>query len=57
MGMLLRFSPKPNRSASRSIATGAPMGKVLLFTGIRYERGKAPATATPESTARRRRKG
>jgi len=33
------------------------MGKVLLFTGIRYERGKAPATATPESTARRRRKG
>lgn len=57
MGMLLRFSPKPDRPVTRAPAAGGQMGEVLLFTGIRYERGQAPASAKPARTTGRRRKG
>jgi hypothetical protein len=50
MGTLLRFQP-PSRE-ERTHAPQAELGKLLLFTGIRYER--APETEEEEKPRRRR---
>jgi hypothetical protein len=49
MGTLLTF--QPTHREQRTYAPGAEMGKLLLFTGIRYER----EPETEEEKPRRRR--
>lgn len=57
MGMLLRFSPRPSRSAPAAPASGVESAKVLLFTGIRYEREQEMGPTRPARRTRRTRKG
>jgi hypothetical protein len=51
MGTLLTF--QPNQHAMRSSAPSPEMGKLLLFTGVRYER--AGTTDTQDEKKRTRR--
>ncbi len=44
MGMLLRFSARTPRSVPTPPASGRDDAKVLLFTGVRYERETATGT-------------
>jgi hypothetical protein len=56
MGLLITFIPRP-----REEAPPRPPGpaQILLFTGVRYERGDPPRTGTTASPSRRirRRRG
>jgi hypothetical protein len=55
LGQVITFTPRP-RTAPAGQQT-AP-GQIMLFTGIRYERGEPPQTgssATPPRPVRRRR--
>lgn len=55
MGTLLRFSPKVPRPLPAPVGNGP--GEVILFTGVRYERGTVNATPKPERKLKRTRKG
>ncbi len=55
MGMLVKFSPKDARSAP--VSTGGPGAQVILFTGVRYERGAGGNKPAPAPKIRRTRKG
>jgi hypothetical protein len=55
MGMLVKFSPKDARSAPA--ATDGRGGQVILFTGVRYERGAGGINPGPAPKIRRTRKG
>lgn len=54
MGTLLTFSPKVPRPLSVPPVSGP--AEVILFTGVRYERG-APTTPKPARGLKRTRKG
>ncbi|WP_177282578.1 hypothetical protein [Devosia enhydra] len=56
MGKLLSFTAKPETDR-KPPPPGAMPGKLLLFTGIRYERSEAPQPDKPDqrSGSRRRR--
>ena len=51
MGTVLTFQPSLHNA--RSTAPGAEMGKLLLFTGIRYDRSGEDETAGQRSKGRR----
>ncbi len=55
MGMLVKFSPKDARSAP--VMTGGSGAQVILFTGVRYERGAGGSNPAPAPKVRRTRKG
>jgi hypothetical protein len=55
MGMLLQFSPKVPRSRPAPPVCGP--AEVILFTGVRYERGAVANTPKPTSGLKRTRKG
>ncbi|SDZ92695.1 hypothetical protein SAMN05428936_101564 [Pelagibacterium halotolerans] len=55
MGMLVKFSPKDARSVPAT--TGGSSAQVILFTGVRYERGAGGNKPTPAPKVRRTRKG
>lgn len=55
MGMLLRFSPKIARSLPASAEKGP--AEVILFTGVRYERGAVANPRKPARKLKRTRKG
>jgi hypothetical protein len=55
MGMLVKFSPKDARSAP--VTTGGPSAQVIVFTGVRYERGAGEGKPSPAPKIRRTRKG
>ena len=57
MGMLIQFSPKAPRSVPAPHRATQTSADVLLFTGIRYERGMGPQAQTRSPTGRRKRKG
>ncbi len=57
MGTLIRFSPKAPRQRSLPPRQGGKSADIVLFTGIRYERGPETTLSGPERRARRRRKG
>lgn len=54
MGMLVKFSPK---ARSTPAAFGGSGAQVILFTGVRYERGAGGSNSTPAPKIRRTRKG
>ncbi|WP_404405541.1 hypothetical protein [Pelagibacterium halotolerans] len=54
MGMLIKFSPRTARPILAQSVRREP-AKVLLFTGIRYDRGQGVGGKTP--ARRQRRKG
>ena len=55
MGTLLHFSPKVPRPLSVAPARGP--AEVILFTGVRYERGAVATTPKPTRRLKRTRKG
>ena len=55
MGTLLTFSPKVLRPQSASPSSGP--AEVILFTGVRYERGAVATTPKPARRLKRTRKG
>lgn len=55
MGRLLRFSPKVPRLLP--VSAGKGPGQVILFTGVRYERGTVNTAPKPERKLKRTRKG
>jgi len=55
MGTLLRFSPKVPRQLPAPAGTGP--GEVILFTGVRYERGAVANPSKPARKLKRTRKG
>lgn len=66
MADVIPFAPR-RRSSSQAAAAGGPLGQILLFTGVRYERQLEPTAAKPprrprpatrgERASRRRRPG
>lgn len=56
MGMLLPFIPKATRNAPPTNAS-AGSAKLLLFTGVRYERHAGPEHDKPLCKTMQRRKG
>lgn len=57
MGMLLTFSPRAKQRVPRPVVADRGPAKIVLFTGVRYERGTTPATTAPGGKLTRRRKG
>jgi hypothetical protein len=57
MGMLLRFSARTPRSVPATPDTGQEEEKVLLFTGVRYERDPANLQTKPARRKPRIHKG
>ncbi len=55
MGMLVKFSPKGACSAPAT--PGGQRGQVILFTGVRYDRGAGGINPGPAPKIRRTRKG
>ena len=55
MGTLLMFSPKVPRPLPARVERGP--AKIILFTGVRYERGPVTDGDSPARKLGRRRKG
>lgn len=66
MADVIPFAPR-RRSSSRNLAAAGPLGQILFFTGVRYERQPETAAVKPprrprpagsrERETRRRRPG
>ncbi len=66
MADVIPFAPRRRRSSQMAASSG-PLGQILFFTGVRYERQPEPAASKPprrprpasrgEREARRRRPG
>ncbi|WIY53652.1 hypothetical protein O9Z70_03685 [Devosia sp. YIM 151766] len=54
MGKLLRFAAREKSTDDGTTRSGD--AQILLFTGVRYERGTPPPTKTDAEAKRRKRK-
>ena len=57
MGMVLRFSARVPRSAPVAVETSQNPARVLLFTGVRYERESVTVENKEAPRRKRIRKG
>jgi hypothetical protein len=59
MGRILPFAPPARAPRRPRPAAGEALGRILLFTGVRYERGSEPPrpSAGEGGPRRRRRRG
>jgi hypothetical protein len=58
MGHVVSFE-SPERTRRPRPSQGEPLGRILLFTGVRYERTIEPSRphSDPDGRSRRRRRG
>ncbi|SMQ61003.1 hypothetical protein SAMN06295905_0458 [Devosia lucknowensis] len=55
LGKLLKFDGRKKSANAGTIVSGG--AQILIFTGVRYERGSPPPPTTHNDTRRKRKRG